>query len=171
MSSSLRPPPWTVAARLLWPWDSPGKNPGVGCHCLLQAIFSIQRSNPGLLHCRQILYHLNIEYMKLKHIKTHRRVYAHTYMDTLQNPEVISCNACVSSKKNYFTPGPLTTSATVREGGRMAVQGPSSFRNASSKGPIYSSFPSAGHFHDSSFLPRYLTFLKGTLFVKFIFFY
>ena len=28
--------PWTVAARLLCPWDSPGKNPGVGCHGFLQ---------------------------------------------------------------------------------------------------------------------------------------
>ena len=30
---------WTVAARLLCPWDSPGKNAGVGCHALLQGIF------------------------------------------------------------------------------------------------------------------------------------
>ena len=35
------------------PWDSPGKNTGVGCHSLLQGIFLTQRSN---LHCRQILY-------------------------------------------------------------------------------------------------------------------
>ena len=26
-------------ARLLCPWDCPGKNTGVGCHCLLQGIF------------------------------------------------------------------------------------------------------------------------------------
>ena len=39
--------------------DSPGKNTGVGCHALLQGIFPTQRSNPGLLHCRQILYHMN----------------------------------------------------------------------------------------------------------------
>ena len=25
--------PWTWPARLLCPWDSPGKNFGVGCHC------------------------------------------------------------------------------------------------------------------------------------------
>ena len=29
--------------------DSPGKNTGVGCHALLQGIFPIQGSNPGLL--------------------------------------------------------------------------------------------------------------------------
>ena len=39
--------------------DSPGMNTGVGCHALLQGIFPIQRSNPGLLQCRQILYHLS----------------------------------------------------------------------------------------------------------------
>ena len=43
-------------ARPLCPWNSPGKNTGVGCHSLLQGIFPTQESNPGLLHCRQILY-------------------------------------------------------------------------------------------------------------------
>ena len=38
------------------PWDSPGKNTGVGCHFLLQGIFPTQGSNPGLLHFRQTLY-------------------------------------------------------------------------------------------------------------------
>ena len=46
-------------ARLLCPWNSPGKNTGVGSHSLLQGIFLIQGSNGGLLHCRQILYHLS----------------------------------------------------------------------------------------------------------------
>ena len=27
----------------------------MGCHCLLQGIFLTQGSNPGLLHCRQML--------------------------------------------------------------------------------------------------------------------
>ena len=44
--------------RLLCPWDFPGKNKGEGCCSLLQGIFPTQWSNPGLLHCRQILYHL-----------------------------------------------------------------------------------------------------------------
>ena len=39
--------------------DSPGKNTGVGCHALLHGIFPTQGSNPGLPHCRQILYHLS----------------------------------------------------------------------------------------------------------------
>ena len=39
--------------------DSPGKNTGVGCHALLQEIFPIQGPNPGLPHCRRILYCLS----------------------------------------------------------------------------------------------------------------
>ena len=45
--------PWT--ARLLCPWDFPNRNTGVGCHSLLQGIFSAQGSNRclwQLLHCR-----------------------------------------------------------------------------------------------------------------------
>ena len=34
-------------ARLLCPWDSPGKNTGVGYHDLLQGIFLTQGSNPS----------------------------------------------------------------------------------------------------------------------------
>ena len=45
--------------RLLCSWNSPGKNTGGSCHPLLQGIFLIQRSNPSLLHRRQILYHLS----------------------------------------------------------------------------------------------------------------
>ena len=33
-----------------YPWDSPGKNTGVGCHFLLQGIFPTQGWNPSLLH-------------------------------------------------------------------------------------------------------------------------
>ena len=39
--------------RLPCPWDSPGKNTAVGCHLLLQGIFSTQVSNLCLLH-RQV---------------------------------------------------------------------------------------------------------------------
>ena len=58
MSDSLQPHK-LEPARFLCPWDSSGKNTGVGCHFLLQGIFLTQESNPYLLHCRQILYHLS----------------------------------------------------------------------------------------------------------------
>ena len=51
--------PWTITHRLLCPQKFPGKNTGVGCHSLLQRIFPTQGSNPGLLHCRWILYCLS----------------------------------------------------------------------------------------------------------------
>ena len=46
-------------ARLLCPRDSPGKNTAADCHALLQEIFPTQGSNPGLPHCRWILYRLS----------------------------------------------------------------------------------------------------------------
>ena len=55
----------SVVSNSLWPhglyspWNSPGKNTGVGSLSLLQGIFPTHGSNPGLLHCRQILYQLS----------------------------------------------------------------------------------------------------------------
>ena len=46
-------------ARLLCPWNSSGKNIGMGSLSLIQGIFPTQGSNPGLLHCRRILYQLS----------------------------------------------------------------------------------------------------------------
>ena len=39
--------------------DSPGKNIRGDCHALLQGISPTQGTNPGLLHCMWILYHLS----------------------------------------------------------------------------------------------------------------
>ena len=58
MSDSLRPH-GLQPARLLCPWDSPGKNTGVDCHFLLQGIFPTQGSNLSLLRWRQKLYPLS----------------------------------------------------------------------------------------------------------------
>ena len=41
------------------PWNSPGQSTGVGSLSLLQGIFPNQGLNPGLPHCRQILYQLS----------------------------------------------------------------------------------------------------------------
>ena len=53
MSDSLRP------HGLYSPWNSPGQNTGVGSLSLFQGIFQTQELNPGLPHCRRILYHLS----------------------------------------------------------------------------------------------------------------
>jgi len=41
------------------PWKSLVQNSGVGILSLLQGIFQTKGLNPGLPHCRQILYHLS----------------------------------------------------------------------------------------------------------------
>ena len=41
------------------PWNFLSQNTGVGSLSLLQGIFPTQGSNPGLLHCRHILYQLS----------------------------------------------------------------------------------------------------------------
>ena len=53
VSDSLRP------HGLYSPWTSPGQNITVSGLSLLQGIFPTQGSNPGLPHCRQILYQLS----------------------------------------------------------------------------------------------------------------
>ena len=44
---------------LIYSRNSPGQNTGVGILSLLQGIFPTQGSNPGIPHCRQILYQLS----------------------------------------------------------------------------------------------------------------
>ena len=54
------------------PWNSPGQNTGMGSRSLLPGIFPTQGLNPGLPHCRQILYQLShisvIGYYKILNI-------------------------------------------------------------------------------------------------------
>ena len=47
----------------LCPWDSPGKNTGVGCHFLLQGIFPTPGSNPHPL----CLLHWQVDSLPLNH--------------------------------------------------------------------------------------------------------
>ena len=51
--------PGLQPSRLLCPRDFPGNSTRVDCHFLLQGIFLTQGSNPGLPHCRQMLYRLS----------------------------------------------------------------------------------------------------------------
>ena len=56
--------------RLLYPWNSPARNTGVGSHSLLQGIFLTQGSSLGLPHCRQIIVWTTREaFMKVTHYK------------------------------------------------------------------------------------------------------
>ena len=49
MSDSLQPR-GLQPTRLLWPWDSLGKNTGLGYHALLQEVCMTQGSNQSLMH-------------------------------------------------------------------------------------------------------------------------
>ena len=58
VSNSLQPQ-GQLPARLLCPWEFPGKNTGVGCHFLVQRTFLTQGLNPSLLLGRWILLPLS----------------------------------------------------------------------------------------------------------------
>ena len=62
VSDSLRPH-GLCSSRLLCPWDSPGKNTGVGCHFLLQGVFLTQGSNLRFLY----LLHWQADSLPLSH--------------------------------------------------------------------------------------------------------
>ena len=56
--------------------SSPGQNTGVGSLSLLQGLFPTQGLNPGLLHCRWILY-------QMSHTHTHTHTHTHIYHQQL----------------------------------------------------------------------------------------
>ena len=52
--------PWTAARQASLSMETlQARILELGCYVLLQGIFPTQGSNPGLPHCRQILYHLS----------------------------------------------------------------------------------------------------------------
>ena len=53
VASNTLQPPGLYPARLLCPWDFPGKNTGVGCYFLLQGFFPTQGLNSSLLHWQE----------------------------------------------------------------------------------------------------------------------
>ena len=76
----------TDSARLLCPWDFPGKKTGVGCHFLLQEIFPTQGWNPSLLS----LLHWQADSLLVCHLDRPINSYKTTYgIPELQNAEVV----------------------------------------------------------------------------------
>jgi len=78
---------WTVACRLLCPWNIPDRNTRVGYHFILQRIFLTQGLNPSLLLLlhwqKKILYHCTTweAYEALTQGKPH--THTHTYKSLL----------------------------------------------------------------------------------------
>ena len=77
VSDSLRPHgQYSPAVFFMEYWNSPGQNTGAGSLSFLQGIFPTQGPNPGLPHCRQILY-------QLSHKGSPRKAEGHDYfLDT-----------------------------------------------------------------------------------------
>ena len=90
MSTSLQPyglqPP-----RLLCPWNSPGKNPGVGFHFLLQRIFPTQGLNPSLLH----LLHWQADSLPLSHPGSLIKFASNQYAFKLQRALIVELKIVV----------------------------------------------------------------------------
>ena len=67
----------SVVSDTLWchglysPWTSPGKNAGMGSLSLIQGIFPTKGSNPGIPHCRRILYQLSHKGSLKRGLKSH----------------------------------------------------------------------------------------------------
>ena len=84
---------WLFATpRTIQPWNSPGQDTGVDNLSLLQGILPTQGSNPGLPHCRWILYQLShtwhqtmVEVMKIM-VTSFKKSHAHTATLSAPNP-------------------------------------------------------------------------------------
>ena len=63
-------------ARLLCPWDFPGKNIGVGSHFFLQRIVLTQGLNPSLLH----LQHWQADSLPLRHGLSYWQLLENTFL-------------------------------------------------------------------------------------------
>ena len=79
--STLLRPHGLLPARLLCPWEFPGKNTGVGCHALLQRIFPTQGLNPRLLH-------LQADYLLMT---TGRLFFLHRELDLRKGVLLLGC--------------------------------------------------------------------------------
>ena len=119
--------PWTVAHQAPYPWDFPDKNTGAGCHFLLQGIFLTQGSNPGLLHCRWILYWQSHQGSPLNHLITRKSLFHQMQPESPKNWEIsksASKNQCspphTQPHKNPFTNASIflsgeTTSSVISD--------------------------------------------------------
>ena len=76
---------WTVVCQAPLSMGFSREEYSGGCHFLLQGSFQTQGLNPSLLHCRQILQHLNHQGSHdtlLLHTHTHTHTHTHIYIYT-----------------------------------------------------------------------------------------
>ena len=99
--------PWTVA-RLLCPWDFPGKNTRMGYHFLLQGIFLTQRSN---LH----LPHWQVDSLPLSHQGSPRHWFVYYYYShaTRHDLSFVTSLCTLHCKHRVLTTGPSRKSRKI----------------------------------------------------------
>ena len=108
----------SVVSNSLWPhglyspWNSPGQNTRVSSLSLFQGIFPTQGSNPGLLHCRRVLYHLSH--------KGNPGVWGWLNIQNLTN---VKCHSN-RIKHRDFPDGPVVKSPPVNAGDTGSIPGP-----------------------------------------------
>ena len=111
---------WSVLpARLLCPWNSPGKNTGVGSHALLQRS-SWPRYQTQASFIAGILYHLNRRLffsIVYSHLLCHRLIDGE-YVGLL--PGFLSCSWIFTKKRIYFFPLELQKSTSCPWGAHSA---------------------------------------------------
>ena len=84
--------------------NSSGKNTDVGCHALLQGIFPTQGLNPGLLHCRWIIYHLSHREAQNWRFSS---VQSHSCVWLFATPWIAARQASLSITNSQSPPKPL----------------------------------------------------------------
>ena len=98
--------------------DSLGKNTRVGCHALLQGIYSTQGSNPGLPHCRWILYHLShqgspVGRLNIIKMSVLPSIILQSHCISNQNPSNLFCGYGPTDSKVYMEKQKPRTANTI----------------------------------------------------------
>ena len=93
--------------RFLWPWNSPGKNAAVGHHSLFQGIFPTQGWNPGLPHCRQMLYPLSHQGSPYPNAYVMPFIFTHTHKQSVSqfNSHIHQATCLIAAEDHWY---PLT---------------------------------------------------------------
>ena len=91
------------------PWNSPGQNTGAGSLSLFQEIFPTQGSNPGLPHCRRILY-------QLSHKGSPTEIYVHINIDITLNQALDTESLINTTLKRQTEFSPEIESQGIRKG-------------------------------------------------------
>ena len=109
VSNSLRPH-GLKPARLLCPWNFPGRNTGVGCHSLLQGIFPTQGLNPRL----GCLLHQQVDSLPLSHfslIQNKCLLLQSSTVKATDSPHLLKMESCSLGSMTQQSPGFPSVSA------------------------------------------------------------